>query len=242
MNRPGILVLGVASYVLFLGVFLALIGFLWNVGVPKGIDAGEVGALLPSLLVNLALMALFGVQHSVMARPGFKRAWTAIVPEPAERSIFVLLASLLLVLLMWAWQPLPALVWDCGSGPLAGVLSAVSALGWGCVLLSTFAIDHFHLFGLRQAIHGWLGRPLPETPFRVRGLYRIVRHPLMLGFLIAFWSAPQMSLGRLEFSLGMTLYILIALVHEERDLHSSHGAEYARYAERTPRLNPFGRR
>lgn len=242
MSRPVILAYGVATYVAFLAVFLYLIGFVWNLGVPRGIDDGAPAALLGGSLINLALIAMFGVQHSVMARPWFKRAWTAFIPEPAERSTYVLLASALLAFLMWGWQPLPDLVWDLRGGPLGDVLTATSAAGWGLVLLSTFAIDHFHLFGLRQVLVHWLGRSLPETSFRVRGPYKLVRHPLMLGFIIAFWAAPAMSVGRLEFALGMTGYILLALVHEERDLHEAHGADYERYAAGTPRLFPLGRR
>lgn len=242
MSRPLILAYGIVTYLAFLAVFLYLIGFVWNLGVPRGIDDGAPAALVTGTLVNIALLAIFGVQHSVMARPAFKRAWTAVIPEPAERSTYVLLASAALALLMWAWQPLPDLVWDLRGGHLASLLTVISALGWGLVLLSTFAIDHFHLFGLRQTIYHWLGRTLPETSFRVRGPYNLVRHPLMLGFLVAFWAAPAMSVGRLEFALGMTAYILIALVHEERDLRDAHGADYHSYAARTPRLVPFGRR
>jgi protein-S-isoprenylcysteine O-methyltransferase Ste14 len=242
MNRTLVLLHGAVAYILFLAVFLYLVGFVANLGVPRGIDDGAPGPLAASLLVNAALMAAFGVQHSVMARPWFKRAWTAFIPEPAERSTFVLLASALLALLMWAWQPLPTLLWDVRDGALGDLLLATSALGWALVLLSTFAIDHFHLFGLRQTLHHWLGRPPLEPQFRVAGPYKLVRHPLMLGFLVAFWATPAMSVGHLEFALGMTVYILIALVHEERDLRAAHGAHYDGYAARTPRLNPFARR
>lgn len=242
MRRLPVLIYGTISYVLFLVVFLYLVGFVWNLGVPRGIDDGQPGALVPSLLINLLLVSLFGLQHSVMARPWFKRAWTAVVAEPVERSTYVLLASLTLALLMWGWQPLPGVVWDIRGSALGGVLQAASALGWGLVLLSTFAIDHFHLFGVRQALYGWLGRELPNPDFQVRGPYLLVRHPLMLGFLVAFWATPRMTVGHLEFAAAMTGYILIALAHEERDLRAAHGADYEGYAARTPRLNPFGRR
>lgn len=241
MPRSLLLAYGIGAYVLFLAVFLYFIGWLWNLGVPRGIDDGVPGGPLAALLIDLALIALFGLQHSVMARPWFKRAWTTIVPEPAERSTYVALATLLLAVLMSAWRPLPTLLWDL-HGAAAGALLTVSALGWGLVGLSTFAIDHFHLFGVRQAISHWLGRPLHAPEFAARGPYRLVRHPLMLGFLLAFWSTPRMSAGHLLFAAGMTAYVLIALVHEERDLRAAHGAQYDAYAARTPRLNPFARR
>lgn len=238
----GLLVYAAAAYASFLAVFLYLVGFLWNTGVPKGIDTGEPGPIVPALLVNLVLLALFGLQHSVMARPAFKRAWTAIVPEPAERATYVLVSSLALALLMADWQPVPRVVWDTGLGRLSAALHALSALGWLFTAASTFAIDHLHLFGLRQPLHAWLGRPRSGPEFRVRGPYHLVRHPLMLGFLVAFWSTPRMSLGHLEFALAMTLYIHLALAHEERDLRAAFGPLYDSYAARTPRLNPFARR
>lgn len=241
MPRSLVLAYGLAAYLAVLAVFLYLVGWLWNLGVPRGIDGGPAGGPLSSLLIDLALIALFGVPHSVMARPRFKRLWNVFLPPAAERSTYALLAALLLTLLMWAWRPLPTSLWDL-HGPAARALLGVSALGWALVGLSTFAIDHLHLFGVRQVLHHWLGRPQPAPEFAVRGPYHVVRHPLMLGFLLAFWATPRMTVGHLVFAAGMTLYIFIALVHEERDLRAAHGALYDSYAARTPRLNPFARR
>lgn len=241
MRRSLVLAYGLGAYLLVLAVFLYLVGWLWNLVVPRGIDGGPAGAPLASLLIDLALIALFGVQHSVMARPRFKRLGSAVLPDVAERSTYVVLASLLLALLMAAWRPLPTLLWNF-EGLLGAALLLVSALGWALVGLSTFAIDHLHLFGVRQTLHHWLGRPPRAPEFAVRGPYRLVRHPLMLGFLLAFWSTPRMSVGHLVFATGMTIYILIALEHEERDLRAAFGPLYDAYAARTPRLNPFARR
>jgi protein-S-isoprenylcysteine O-methyltransferase Ste14 len=242
MARLLVLVHGVVAYIVFLAVFTYFAGFVADIGVPRAIDDGPVVPWPRALAIDLALIAGFAVQHSVMARPWFKRMWTVFVPEPAERSTYVLLAALQLALTMGAWHPLPATLWQLGDGRLAGLVHLVAALGWGLVLVSTFAIDHFHLFGLRQAVCHWLGRPAREPEFRVRGPYRLVRHPLMLGFLLAFWAAPTMSVGHLVFALAMTLYILVALELEERDLRAQHGAHYAGYSTRIPRLNPFARR
>lgn len=242
MSRVLVLVLGVVSYLVVLAVFTWFAGFVAGVGVPHTIDDGPAGPWPRALLVDLALVAGFALQHSVMARPWFKRIWTLFMPDAAERSTYVLLASLQLVLLMWAWHPLPTPIWDLGDGLLAAAVHGLAALGWGLVLASTFAIDHFHLFGLRQAFDHWLGRPPREPEFRVRGPYRLVRHPIMLGFLIAFWAAPRMSVGHLGFALAMTLYVAVALELEERDLRAQHGAHYHGYASRIPRLNPFARR
>jgi protein-S-isoprenylcysteine O-methyltransferase Ste14 len=240
MRRSLVLAYGLGAYVLVLAVFLYLVGWLWNVGVPRGIDGGAAGGPISSLLIDLALIALFGVPHSLMARPRYRRLWTVFLPEAAERSTYVALAALQLALLMAAWRPLPALLWDLEGAP-GTALFLVSALGWAFVGLSTFAIDHLHLFGVRQTLHHWLGRPLRAPEFAVRGPYHIVRHPLMLGFLLAFWSTPRMSVGHLVFAAAMTVYILIALEHEERDLRAAFGPLYDSYAARTPRLNPFAR-
>lgn len=242
MGRLLVLVHGVVAYLVVLAVFAYFAGFVAGLGVPKAIDDGAPGPWPRALAIDLALIAGFAAQHSVMARPWFKRVWTVFVPEPAERSTYVLLAALQLALLMAVWRPLPALLWHLGDGTLAALVHGVAALGWLLVLVSTFAVDHFHLFGLRQAFAHWLGRPAHEPSFRVRGPYRLVRHPIMLGFLIAFWAAPTMSVGHLVFALAMTLYVFVALEHEERDLRAQHGAHYHGYSTRIPRLNPFARR
>ncbi|MBK8262083.1 MAG: isoprenylcysteine carboxylmethyltransferase family protein [Nannocystis sp.] len=239
MGRALILLYGIACYLGFLAVFLYLIGFVWGVAVPKAINDGHAGGFASSLLIDLALVALFGVQHSVMARPGFKRMWTAIVPKPAERSTFVLFANLCLVALYCWWRPLPEAVWDL-RGELAGdLLLGASAFGWLLVLVSTFVIDHFALFGLKQALYGFLGRELPHARFVVRGPYHLSRHPLMLGFLLAFWATPWMTVGHLLFAAAMTVYIRIALHYEERDLLDVHGADYEEYQRRISMLLPL---
>ena len=237
MSRLLALLYSAACYAVFLAVFLYAIGFVAGVGVPKDIDGGSVGAALPALLVDAALLLLFAVQHSVMARPAFKRWWTRIVPPVAERSTFVLASSLVLALLFWAWRPLPLAVWDVQAPLARGALYLLSALGWLLVLSSTFLINHFELFGLRQA---WRhGQPEIDSPFVTRAFYRIVRHPLMLGFLIAFWSAPTMSLGHLVFALATTGYILVAVKFlEERDLVAHFGDTYREYQRRVPMLVP----
>ncbi|PCC70158.1 Protein-S-isoprenylcysteine O-methyltransferase Ste14 [Nannocystis exedens] len=242
MGRVFVLVHGVVSYIVVLAVFAYFAGFVAGVCVPKTIDDGPVGPWPRALMIDLALLGGFALQHSVMARPWFKRMWTVFVPESAERSTYVLLASLQLALTMWVWHPLPTPIWQLGDGLLAAIVHGLAAIGWGLVLVSTFAVDHFHLFGLRQAVGHWLGRPAREPEFRVRGPYRLVRHPLMLGFLLAFWAAPTMSVGHLAFALAMTLYVLVALELEERDLRAQHGAHYDGYRARIPRLNPFARR
>lgn len=237
MTRLLALLYSAACYAVFLFVFVYAIGFVAGVVVPKDIDGGRAGALVPALLVDAGLLLLFAVQHSVMARPAFKRRWTRIVPVVAERSTFVLASSLVLALLFRAWQPLPMAVWDVQMPLARGALFLLSALGWLLVLSSTFLINHFELFGLRQA---WrYGRPERQSPFVTRAFYRIVRHPLMLGFLIAFWSAPTMSLGHLVFALATTGYILIAVKFlEERDLVAQFGDTYRDYQRRVPMLVP----
>jgi protein-S-isoprenylcysteine O-methyltransferase Ste14 len=225
-------------YALFFGVFLYAVGFVEGVGVPKAIDGGVAGDPLAGALIDLALVGLFAVQHSVMARPGFKRAWTRIVPEPMERSTYVLLASLILGLLCWKWRPLPALVWSLDDPLAAGLVRAVSWGGFGLALLSTFLISHFHLFGLSQGFARLLRRRHPEPILTTPLFYRWVRHPLYLGFILAFWAAPQMSVGRLLFAGAMTAYILVGVWFEERDLVAQFGVRYLEYRSRVGMLFP----
>ncbi|MGH8072895.1 MAG: methanethiol S-methyltransferase [Lysobacter sp.] len=235
---------GTANYAVFLLVFLYAIGFLSGVGVPKHVDNGVPTTWPAALAINLALLSLFAVQHSGMARPAFKRWFTRIVPAPLERSTFVLATNLVLVLLYWQWRPLPMVVWDAEAEATRWLLNGLAAVGWLLVLASTFLIDHFDLFGVRQSWRAALGRgPTPSAPFVTRALYRIVRHPIMLGFLIAFWATPTMTVGHLLFAGVTTGYILIAVkCLEERDLVAQFGDTYRDYQRRVPMLLPWRRR
>jgi protein-S-isoprenylcysteine O-methyltransferase Ste14 len=226
------------AYVLFLGTFLYAIGFVEGVFVPKAIDSGAPGDLLTSFAIDTALLGLFAVQHSVMARPAFKRAWTRIVPEEAERSTFVLFASAALALLLWQWRPAPQIVWSVDDPVWAGVIRVVSWSGWALLLASTFLISHFHLFGLSQGFSRILKRGQPDLAFVTPLFYRWIRHPLYLGFILAFWAAPRMSLGHLFFAVATTGYILIGVWFEERDLVAQFGERYLRYRETAGMLLP----
>lgn len=229
---------GLVAYALFLGTFLYLIGFIGGFVVPKSVDSGAAGNPGLAILVNALLLTLFALQHSIMARPGFKAVWTRIVPKPLERSTFVLMTCVVLGLLYWLWQPLPQTVWSVEGETARNVIWAVFGLGWVIVLLSTFLINHFDLFGLRQVYLYLIGEPYRHHPFRTTGFYKWVRHPLMLGFLIAFWAAPTMTLGHLLLAGLLTLYILAAIQLEERDLVSHHGEIYQAYQKQVPMLLP----
>jgi protein-S-isoprenylcysteine O-methyltransferase Ste14 len=225
-------------YVLFLGVFLYAIGFVENVLVPKSIDSGTSGSVASSLLIDAGLLVLFAVQHSLMARPGFKRLWTRIVPWDIERSTFVLFASLVLALMCWQWRPLPQPVWSIENPIAARVLLVVSWSGWGLLLLSTFLISHFQLFGLSQGFARLLGLKLPEPAFATPFLYRWLRHPIYAGFILAFWAAPHMSLGHLFFAVATTGYIFVGIWFEERDLIAHFGDRYRQYRATVGMLVP----
>lgn len=235
-------VYGVVSYIIFLGSFLYAIGFVGNLGVPKSIDTGPAGPVAEALLTNVILLGLFALQHSVMARRGFKREWTRLVPQSVERSSYVLLTSLLLVLLFWKWQPILGVVWHVENRLGAGALAALFWLGWALVLYYTFVINHFDLFGLRQVWFRLRGVEYEPVPFQQRTLYTFVRHPIMLGFMIAFWSTPTMTHGHLLFSVATTGYMLIGIFLEERDLAAVHGVEYERYRSEVRMLLPLRRR
>ncbi len=242
MNKIFGFAYGLTAYLLFVVVFLYAVGFVADWLVPKAIDWGEPGELIPSVLINAPLLAVFAVQHSVMARPGFKAWWTQFVSPTIERSTYVLLSDLALALLFWQWQPLPDVIWHVDNGAGAIALYGLSALGWLMALASTFAISHFDLFGLRQVYLYLRDERYRQVDFRLVGLYKLVRHPLMLGFLIAFWATPHMTLGHLVFAIATTLYILIALQFEERDLLKHFGEKYRAYKDRVPMLLPLPRK
>lgn len=240
--RALFVIYGLMAYGMFLGTFLYFIGFLSGAVVPKGINDGTVVPLGEALLVNAGILGLFAVQHTVMARIAFKRWWTRFVPTPIERATFVAITCGIVATLCWQWRPLPGLVWEVDGIAARTVLWLIAATGWTTVLLSTFWIDHFDLFGLRQVFRAWHGRAHGHHPFTTRGLYRHVRHPLMLGFLIAFWATPSMSQGQLLFALLCTGYILLGVRIEERTLVQILGRDYVRYQQSTPMLIPGPRR
>lgn len=233
---------GAAAYLLFLAVFLYLVAFVGNFWVPRTVDHGVSAPIGQAVLVNMLLLGLFGLQHSVMARPGFKARWTRLVPPSIERSTYVMLSNAVLVLLYWQWRTMPAAIWDVELPAGRLVLWTLFGLGWVIALASTFMINHFDLFGLRQVYLASRAKPYTDLEFHVRFFYRLVRHPLMLGFIIAFWAAPTMTAGHLLFSIVMTGYILVATRIEERDLVAALGDDYRNYRREVPALLPLGRR
>lgn len=239
MGRILALIYGLAAYVAFVGALLYAIGFASNQVVPKSIDSGAAGPLVESVIVDVLLLGLFAVQHSLMARQGFKRWWTRFVPPAIERSTYVLFSSVVLLLLYWQWRPIPAPIWTVQNPLAAGLLVAIFWSGWAMLLVSTFLISHFELFGLRQVFDRLLGREPSEPKFHTPLLYRHVRHPIYLSFLLAFWATPDMTVGHLLFSLATTGYILIGIQLEERDLIRQFGDQYRRYREQVAMLVPL---
>lgn len=243
MGRVIAFLYGVICYLIFLVTFLYAIGFVGNVIVPKSIDTGTMNSPLSiALIIDAVLLSVFAIQHSVMARQWFKRAWTSVVPSHVERSTYVLLASLALLLLYWQWQPMGPVIWDVKNATGRMLLLGLFWIGWGGVLFSTYLVDHFALFGLKQVYSHLQGKVESAIPFKSPSLYKMVRHPLYLGFVIAFWSTPTMTFGHLFFAAMTTVYIIIAIQFEERDLIQSYGDTYRVYRQRVSMLIPIPRR
>jgi methanethiol S-methyltransferase len=238
MRRIMAFTYGVTSYLIFFASFLYAIGFVGNFLVPKTLDSVPTMPFAQALLVNLGLLGLFALQHSVMARPAFKRWWTAFVPPPVERSTYVLFSSLALFLLFWQWQPMGGAIWQVENSTARVVLYSLFAFGWALVLVSTFLINHFDLFGLRQVYLYLLGKEYTSLMFTTPGPYKLVRHPLYVGWFFAFWATPTMTVAHLVFALMTTAYILVAIQLEERDLLAAHGKSYANYRRQVPMLIP----
>ena len=242
MKKFLFLLYGLVSYVIFFGTFCYAVGFVSTLLVPKHIDSVPEASLTYAFLVNAALLSLFALQHSIMARHGFKQWWTRFVPQPIERSTYVLLSSLCLLLLFWYWQPLGGIIWHVQSPTIQLVLKSLCLFGFGIVLVSTFLINHFDLFGLRQVWFYFIGQEYKSLPFKTPVFYKYVRHPLYLGFMIAFWSTPSMTAAHLFFAIMTTGYMLVAIQFEENDLVKHFGAKYLEYKDHAPMLVPFTRR
>jgi len=242
MGRTLSFLYGLASYLLFLAAFTYAIGFVSGVAVPKTIDTGPVVPLTEAIVVNLLLLTVFAVQHSVMARKPFKRWLTKFIPASIERSTYVLFATLALIMILVHWRPIPTVVWQIADPTLAMVVLGVSFFGWSLLLLATFLINHFELFGLHQVTASFFSRKMPDPHFKTPVLYKMVRHPIYLGFIIAFWAAPTMTVGHLLFAAVTTAYIFVGIWLEERDLIAEFGDEYRQYRDRVAALIPFWRK
>jgi methanethiol S-methyltransferase len=236
------LLYGIAVYLLFLVTFLYAIAFVGNLPVPKTIDSGPAGSVPISIAIDVLLLGLFAVQHSVMARPAFKRTWTKLIPTAIERSTYVLFTGMVLLVLYWQWRPLAGIVWSVEHPAASLILQAIFWIGWNIVLISTFLINHFELFGLQQVYARMLGKPLPPPTFKAPLMYKWVRHPIYFGFLLAFWATPTMTFGHLLFALATTGYILIGIWFEERDLMALFGDQYRRYRKEVFMLIPLPRK
>jgi methanethiol S-methyltransferase len=232
------LVYGGVAYLLFLGAFLHTMAFVAGVPFVKTIDSGTPGDVGSALLIDVLLLGLFAVQHSIMARRWFKEWWTGFVPRPIERSTYVLAASLVVGLMLWQWRPIPAVVWSVDAGFARPLLIGISALGWAILLIATFLINHFELFGLKQVYDHWRGRQVEPSTFRTPAFYRLIRHPIYFGFIVAFWATPHMTVGHLLFAVMTTGYILVGIFFEERDLIAQFGSQYRRYRAEVGMLLP----
>jgi protein-S-isoprenylcysteine O-methyltransferase Ste14 len=242
MGRILSLCYGLVAYAIFLGAFLYAIGFVDGMVVPKTIDDGDTAPVVVAVVVNLVLLTIFALQHSIMARQPFKRWWTRLIPASIERSTYVLLASLALILVFWQWRPIPTVIWQVENATAASALLGLSFFGWLIVLLSSFMINHFELFGVQQVLHNLLGRKSSSTDFRTPFLYKFVRHPIYVGFIIAFWATPVMTSGHLLFAAVTTAYIFIGIMLEERDLVAHYGPIYEQYRAKVGMLVPVPRR
>ncbi len=239
MKRVIFFLYGIICYFIFFVTFLYAIGFVINMIIPKSIDIGYQGGTKYVWLVNIFLLSLFAIQHSVMARQGFKKVWTKVIPKPIERSTYVLFSSFALILLFYFWRPIPAVVWNAEGTVPGTMLTALYFFGWFVVLFGTFLINHFHLFGLQQVYFNLRNRKQPSPKFVKPLFYKIVRHPLMLGFIIAFWASPKMTIGHLLFAFATTGYILVAVQLEERDMVKFHGEDYKRYQQEVSQIIPL---
>jgi protein-S-isoprenylcysteine O-methyltransferase Ste14 len=243
MKKITILLFGVIAYSIFLFVFLYAIGFVGNLYVPKTIDSGTASTLLSAILINTLLLSVFALQHSIMARPKFKELFASVFSQAAERSTYVLLSSLALALIFWQWQPITTIVWEAESSMIITLITGLYFLGWLIVVLSTFMISHFELFGLTQIIDNLKNRQTAHPKFHTNYLYKVVRHPIMLGFLIAFWAAPTMTVGHLYFTIVTTVYVFVAVKYlEEKDLKKIIGEKYEAYQQEVPMIIPFTKR
>lgn len=239
MKKTLFLLYGVVCYLFFLISIFYAFGFLTNLFVPKSIDSGETQSFLVALLINFLLLGSFAIQHSVMARQGFKKWWTKIIPVPIERSTYVLIASLMLILLYWKWEPMPSIIWKVEATWASSFIFALGISGWTLVFISTLVFNHFDLFGLRQVYFYYKGKEYTSIKFRSPLLYRLIRHPIYLGYIIAFWATPQMTVGHLLFAICTTIYIFIGIFFEERDLIAFYGEVYINYKKEVSMLLPF---